>query len=91
MTGRELIVYILQNNLEDRDIFMNGKFLDFMTVKEAAAKFEVGEATVKVWIKMNMLPYIQIGEDIFIPKDAKDPSHTDGFTLSDLVSAISKL
>lgn len=29
MTGKELILYILENNLEDSEIFKDGKFLDF--------------------------------------------------------------
>ena len=90
MTGRELILYILQNHLEDQEVFANGKFLDFMTVKETAAKFEVGETTVRVWVKMNMIPYISIGEEIFIPKTAPDPKTKDILSTSDLLEALSK-
>lgn len=90
MTGRELILYILQNHLEDQQIFANGKFLDFMTVKEAAAKFEVGETTVRVWVKMNMIPYISIGDEIFIPKTAPNPKTKETWSISDLAEALSK-
>ena len=90
MTGRELILYILQNHLEDQEIFANDKFLDFMTVKDAAVKFEVGESTVHVWVKMNLLPCIKIGEEIFIPKDAKNPKRSETWSISDLANALSK-
>ena len=52
MTGKELILYILENNLEDSEIFKDGRFLDFLTVSEAAVKFNVGEATVKTWLDL---------------------------------------
>ena len=70
MTGKELIIYILQNDLLDTPVFRGERFLDFMTAKEAAVKFNVGESTVLCWVKLNMLPSIQIGGKIFIPKDA---------------------
>jgi hypothetical protein len=44
MTGRDLIVYILQNNLENEPVFKDGKFIGFMTEGEAAEKFDVGVA-----------------------------------------------
>ena len=69
MTGKELIIYILQNDLLDEPVFCGERFLDFMTVQEAAVKFDVGEATVRNWVKLNMLPSIQIGGKIFIPKN----------------------
>lgn len=90
MTGRELILYILQNYLEDQEIFTNGKFLDFMTVKDAAVKFEVGESTIRVWAKMNMFPSIQVGEEIFIPKTAPNPKVKETWSISDLAETLSK-
>lgn len=69
MTGKELIIYILQNDLLDELVFCGERFLDFMTVQEAAVKFDVGEATVRNWVKLNTLPSIQIGGKIFIPKN----------------------
>ena len=70
MTGKELIIYILQNDLLDTPVFRGERFLDFMTEQEAAMNLHVGESTVRCWVKLNMLPSIQIGEKIFIPKDA---------------------
>lgn len=73
MTGKELIMYILQNDLEDKPIFENGNFLDFMTVEKAAVKYDVGSSTVLTWIKLNVLPSITINDVFYIPKDAEDP------------------
>ena len=45
MTGRELIVYILQNNLENEPMFADGKPIAHITIWEAAVKANVGTAT----------------------------------------------
>lgn len=67
MTGRDLIIYILQNNLEDEPVFKDSRFLGFMTINEAAMKFEVGSATIKLWIDLKIIPGIKIGEELYIP------------------------
>lgn len=74
MTGRELIIYILANGLEDKPIFENGELIGFMTIEEAAVKFEVGVATVRVWINEGLLYGIKIGSDVFIPADSERPN-----------------
>lgn len=71
MTGRDLILYILSNNLEDEPIFNDGKLLGFMTICEAAEKMDVGTATVLTWIKQGRLPHLFIGGFIYIPADFK--------------------
>lgn len=73
MTGRDLIVYILQNNLEDELVFKDGLFLGLINEEEAASKFEVGVATVRAWYNLNMIKGIQIGESIFFFADVEDP------------------
>ena len=70
MTGRELIIYILSNGLEDEPIYEDGKILGFITASEAAEKFNVGLATIKVWINEGMLDGIRIGEELYIPANA---------------------
>lgn len=67
MTGRDLIIYILENGLENEPVFENGKLLGFMTVPETALKFGVGSATVSLWCQLNIIPCIEIGEIIYIP------------------------
>jgi hypothetical protein len=71
MTGRDLIIYILQNNLENEEIFANGKFIGFITVEEAAVKFDVGVETVKIWVDLGYLSGIKSGGEIYILANAK--------------------
>ena len=74
MTGRDLIVYILANKLEDEPVFENGQFIGFMTAGEAAAKMNVGVATIYVWVHQKHLPGFLIGDVLYIPADAKAPN-----------------
>lgn len=67
MTGRDLIIYILENHLEDRPVVENGKFIGFITVDEAAVKFDVGPATIQAWVTLGIIPGIQIGDSVYIP------------------------
>ena len=39
MTGRDLIIYILENNLENEPVYKDGRLLGFLTVTEAAVEF----------------------------------------------------
>lgn len=70
MTGRDLIIYILKNDLEDKPIFEDGKFIGFMNVNEAALKFNVGTSTIEIWCILDYIPSVTIGENFYIPVDA---------------------
>lgn len=71
MTGKELIIYILQNNLEDMPVSIDGGFLGFLNTKQAAAKFNVGEATVRIWYQLKAIDGIMIGNELYILPDSK--------------------
>lgn len=71
MTGRDLIIYILSNRLEDEPIFKDGKVLGFMTEVEAASKFNVGIATIKVWCDCDIIDHVSIGNALYIPVNAE--------------------
>ena len=73
MTGKDLIIYILKNNLEDEVIFDNGRFINFLNEQEISAKFGVGVETIKVWCKLDWLPHIIIGDSLLFPEDVTDP------------------
>ena len=73
MTGRDLILYILANNLEDKPVFENGKFIGFATVGDVAVKTNVGLATVHTWIHQGRLDSVAVREGIYIPADFKSP------------------
>lgn len=67
MTGRELILWILVNHLEDEPVFKDGSMPGFKTVDQYAAAHGVGSATVRAWVKMGSTPHIKIGDAIYIP------------------------
>ena len=73
MTGRDLIVYILQNHLEDEDIFKDGVFVGFMKASEVAARLNVGTATVHAWVDMKRIDGIRINDEVYIPVKWKEP------------------
>lgn len=70
MNGRELIIYILQNNLEDVSI-TDPNFFDVITVEQAAVKFNVGVETVKIWYVYGAIQGIRIGGELYILANAK--------------------
>lgn len=67
MTGRDLIIYILQNNLEDKPVFEDGKFIGFLTTNEAALKMNVGPATIKALIMTGQLTGVEVKDGVYIP------------------------
>ena len=73
MTGRELIVYILENHLEDKPVFEKGKFIGFMTVGDVAVKENVGLATVYAWTRHDLVNSVPVIEDIYIPVNYESP------------------
>lgn len=73
MTGKELILYILQNNLEDVIVLDGCSFVGLMTEEEAAVKFDVGVATVRAWYVCKMLEGTRIGDSLYFRKDVADP------------------
>lgn len=68
MTGRELIVFLMHNKLEDKVKF------ELMSETEAAAKFDVGVATIRYWYDYG---YVAGGLDVdgtlYLFKDTLDP------------------
>ena len=77
MTGKDLIIYILEHDLENEPVFKDGRFIGFITVGEAAAKMGVGLATIYIWIKQDEIDYIQIGDRFYVSADFKAPIEND--------------
>ena len=74
MTGRDIMLFILSNHLEDEVIFGNLELSSlFMTVEEAAAKFHVGIASINIWCNSGWLPYYSKDATRYILKTAEDP------------------
>lgn len=76
MTGKELILYILQNNLENTVVLEDGFFVGFMNEEEAALKFNVGVATIRAWYSCKWLKGTKIGDSLYFRKDIADPRIT---------------
>ena len=76
MTGKDLILYILQNDLENTEVFQDGFFIGFMSEGEAAVKFGVGMATIESWYIRGMVNGIRIGDSLYLLKDVADPRIT---------------
>lgn len=76
MTGKELILYILQNNLENTVVLEDGFFVGFMNEEEAALKFNVGVATIRAWYSCKWMKGTKIGDSLYFRKDVADPRIT---------------
>lgn len=80
MTGKELIIYILQNDLENEIVVKDGIFVWPMLMNEegAAVKFGVGISIIKAWHACGMLSGTKINDHLYFLKNASDPRKTDG-------------
>ena len=68
MTGRELIMYILENHLEDEPVFQNGTFIGYVSDAKLAEMLGVGVATVHTWILLGRIKdAIMIDDTMFVP------------------------
>lgn len=73
MTGKELILYILENDLENEDVIKDGVFIWLMDEKEAAVKFDVGVATIRAWYVRGQIDGTKIGDRLYFLRNVKDP------------------
>ena len=68
ITGRDLIIYILQNNFENEPVVNGWGFLGFWTVDKYAEYYGYGIETVKAKIEMGQIKdAVKIGETYLIP------------------------
>lgn len=72
MTGRELIIYILENNLEDEPVFEDGKFIGFKTPEEVAVQMGTGSATIIALANMGHIKSEWVEGGIYIPAKGVD-------------------
>ena len=77
MTGRELILYILENNLEDEPVIKDDKIMGFLTSLEAAAKFNVGVGTVDAWANLGYIDSVRFMDELLIPANTKVKEKND--------------
>lgn len=67
MTGRELIIYILQNNLEDENI------IDTESAEEVALRYGVGISTVKAWYEIGQINGIKVNDTLHLFRTPRIP------------------
>jgi hypothetical protein len=77
MTGKELILYILQSDLENEIVIKDGIFIWLMNEEEAAVKFNVGVSTVRAWYICGMLSGTKIGDHLYFLRTVDDPRKDD--------------
>lgn len=69
MTCKELIIYILENNLLDEPVFDGERFVGYVTDGDAAEKLNVGPASLDVLLDIYEIECININGIRFIPYD----------------------
>ena len=77
MTGRELILYILENNLENEVVIKDGIFVWLMDENEAATKFNVGVSTIRAWYICGTISGTKIGDHLYFLRNVSDPRKDD--------------
>lgn len=68
MTGKDLIIYILKNDLENENI----EYIltqTFLTKERVAIRLGVGVETVKTMAQLDLLPSIMINGELYIFND----------------------
>ena len=70
MTGRDLIIYILSNGLEDEPIFDNETIimenLGFIPIDKVAVKMNVGFSTVIAWMREGIIKGYNVNNALYI-------------------------
>ena len=75
MKGKDLILYILMNDLEEKNVIdENGVIIGFMTIEDAAIKYGVGVSTVRAWINEELIKGFRVADNILIPANEKRPT-----------------
>ena len=62
MTGRDLIIFILENNLENSEI----NPFEYIPIEEFATMYGVGIETVKAWIRLGEIYSVEIGGKCYV-------------------------
>ena len=77
MTGKELVLYILQNDLENEIVIKDGIVIWLMSEEEAAVKFNVGINTIRAWYMCRMISGTKIGDQLYFLRNMCDPRKDD--------------
>ena len=74
ITARDLIIYILQNGLEDKEVLDDDKKIGFKTLYGLAEKKNTGVETIFALCKMHDVPTVLINNKVCIPVFAIEQS-----------------
>ena len=66
MTGRDLIILILNNHLEDAVVFDDLRALGLYTIEEAAVKLHIGVESIKAQCSIDAIQHLEIGNKTYI-------------------------
>lgn len=66
MTGRDLIIYILENHLEDVEIFNDGAKPFLVPLDKAAVELGFGLASAKALLRIGKIKGIKINDKYYI-------------------------
>lgn len=77
MTGRELIIYIMSNGLEDKEVIKDGVFVGLISEDEVAVKFGVGVGTVRAWAMLGRISGTWINGRLYFLSNVTDPRKTN--------------
>lgn len=66
MTGLDLVMHIIENNLINEPVFNDGKFIGFYAEEEVAKRFNVGTATIRVLVNMDKLEGIRVNNKMYV-------------------------
>lgn len=81
MTGKELIVYILTNNLENKELDVNGDLLlqlGFLNEEKMAAAFGIDIPAIRVMYSLGMISGINICGKLYFSSDATPKPYSGG-------------
>lgn len=74
MTGKELIMYILENDLLDKNVIKDdGVPIFLLSIDDAAEKFDVGPMTVRAWVAQEKLDWEAMDGRLYIYDTKRDP------------------
>ena len=69
LTGKDIIVYILENNLVDTEFICDKMFSDlFIEAAEVAEYFGVGVATIEAMYQLKKIHGVKIGGELYFPR-----------------------
>lgn len=74
MTGKDVILFILNHNLVDTKIDGYPMRDLFMTVEKAAIKFGIGTNSLKDMIKLGLIDCVEFNGETYIYKDVVLPT-----------------